>query len=88
MQWNHTSCSSLRQLGKLINAILLPQSEEEMLYDNWGLGSESYESDACPDCGELGVLQDPVAPNYNNAPHTANCHKTLDPKQACVCSGQ
>lgn len=50
--------------GKIINTIIFPAEGEDDLYEQFGHGAEDDE-DFCPECKELGILQDPLA--YNTA---------------------
>lgn len=42
----------------VINTVTFPMKDENTFYEGYGHGSED-EKDFCPDCGRLGVLQEP-----------------------------
>ena len=42
----------------IINTVTFPMKDENTFYEGYGHGSEDAK-DFCPDCGRLGVLQEP-----------------------------
>lgn len=64
----HTICENegCPNNGKIINTFVFPAEDEDDIYEQYGHGAEDPE-DFCPECGELGILQDPLDGSFDTA---------------------
>jgi hypothetical protein len=49
-----------KHAGEIFNAPVIPANEEDSFFEEFGHGGEDEDSDNCPICKELGILQDPM----------------------------